>query len=798
MSAGRDQTVVERLLPYDPDLDELANAIFEDTLFGPSTDVRISAIDQFLAALARQLLIDDGLGGVAVVQLPRAKHRCALMLAICAHLLCRRGQPPALLGPVVLVTHDLDLAEQLRHLHVRNHQRMGLARGNPLSAQRLTRSGEVLPALGDGRPPVDRSLIYFNTRVGVPVLRSRPPLVVIDATSITHPDARKRAIDWASDRGAVATILIADIGDNALTEAVRAEGYAPVVVPLTEDERKALVDELGPGTASASNLCSAGLLGHRDGMLRLHGVGSDELNDDLASAFAALATKPPGLLPAELDKPLKLLRSGTRLAATVQDYCEACSHNLRPGEGPKTLRRRLEGTDFRAQGSWHSWGITEWGTMKRAVLTLWRQLDASNPKLLALWDVLDDLDRTTEGPVLIRCHSRAAVEATHASLTGSSRSEAQLALWERLEKRLVFAGFKDRYEAGRFEAQVLTGAPPPWLFSVLLGAEAASTHVLAYGVEATTIKRAGDRWASELGSWRDATCRVFNATLFGPVHNPAQLPDASGLHPSHRLSSVPGLSIGDVLDRAELAINQADDQPGHAISAQAPGSRSCVPVRLTDARTWYCRNEGDETTGGDRKTPVLTITAAGHKYVPVGALHKGDRVVVPAGTGTESVHARLLALSRSNSEVTNLDQLLSQFRQAARSVLATSRTKKEAVERARIAGADAEGQLEAWASGTTIAPRSPGDVSAVFKAANRPCPDLAFLYAVAGTLRDLSARLKRFATAISSGRGDLAEDELRKLIGPAADELLDEFVVAEVESIGQTRMVPGSLAGRVL
>jgi hypothetical protein len=251
----------------------------------------------------------------------------------------------------------------------------------------------------------------------------------------------------------------------------------------------------------------------------------------------------------------------------------------------------------------------------------------------------------------------------------------------------------------------------------------------------------------------------------------------------------PDLSLAGVLDQAGTVLDHEDNPTGSGGRA-AGGVRECVPVHLTDGRTWFCINEGD------RQTPVLTRTAGGPRFKPVGKLVAGDRIVVPAGDATDSVHARLLALSRSNRDVATLDALLTQFRRAARTVLDNANTKKDAIDAVVAAGAEAR-ELDAWADGTTIAPRVPGDVAAVFRAAGQRPPNLGLVYAVAGELRSLSAVLRSFSTAIAAGRGDAVADKLRRLIGPAADEILDEYVEAVVDSVDANVTVGASHAGRL-
>lgn len=779
------KSIVDALLPNCSDhaLNELANATFIDG----GVTVAVSPVDQLLMSLARRMLSDKALGGTAVVQLPRAKHRSALLLAITSHLLCRRD-PRRLDGPVVLIAFDVDLATQLGSLSVQNHRRMGLASGNPLSAHRLTRAGDLRPVVGTDPGTADTSLVYFNTRIGRPTLTCRPPLVILDATSVTHPTARARAIEWALGHSAASLVVVGDSGDDGLIHTVTAHGVVPVVLAVTDTVTDALVENLGRSPPSPSTLSSMSLLWRNRTQVVLHRVASEVINEAVTAAFGAMAFKPAGPTPLELDLPLSLLRNGTRLAARVPDYRTACTNNARPGELPNPLR--LDRATFDLPLSWRSWQVSELGSLKVAVRTLWREIEEDNPKLQELWRVLDSLDRTTTGRLLVRCHSRAAAEATRASLMTVNRSPAQRQLWVRLQERVTVATFKERFPSETFDAQILAGAPPPWLFSLLVGVEASETHILSYDAEEIALRRQAQRWAYQASQWQEAICRNFAAAQPSAVDSP--LPDlATGPVPMTSAAlHVPGLTLSEVLDLAAEVLDPPDTMSTPSTLIAGPGLKMCLPVHLDDGRTWWCIDEGDG------RTPVLTVTAAGPDHRPVRDLRPGDQIVVPAGEGTESVHARLVAASRSNDDVRSLDLILSQFRSAARAVLGTG-PQREAIERLRLAGAVAPDQLPAWAKGTTIAPREPGDVEAVFRAARRPGPDIGLIYAVASTLRSLNRALGKFIAAIAVGRGDDAIDRLRGLVGPVADELLDEFIVARVTEVGQGATVPSSVAGRL-
>lgn len=783
--AGVHESIVDALLPNaaDHDLDELANATFIDA----DMEVPVSPVDQLLVALARRLLTDDKLGRAAVVKLPRSKHRSALLLAITSHLLCRR-RPVFLRGPVVFIGFDMDMAFQLRSLSVQHYQRVGLATGNPLAAHRLTRVGELQPVIGQGMGDADTSLVYYNVRIGCPSLTCRSPLVVIDATSVAQPAARTRAVEWALAHNAAAIIAVGDIGDEGVVETLTAAGVVPTVLAIDEGVTRSLVHNLGRGSENSSLLSSMGVLWRTPAKVSLKLVPGDVVNEAISSAFAAIGAKPNGPVPNELDLTLNLMRNGIRLAARVKDYRTACTYNLRPGEMPQV--QQLD-RSVRLPVAWRNWEITSAGTMRASVRSLWREIEENNPKLEVLWKLLDELDRNTTGELLIRCHSRAAAAATRESLSARDGWLAQQRLWDRLKERITFATFKERFPPGRFAAQILTGSPPPWLFSLMIDIEADETYLLAYDAEATALSRRGQRWAQDATQWQLAACRTLHVS--NPSRASSPIPDLVVDRPPTTATTlhVPGLSIPEVLDRASDSLDPPETDWYSSTPQAGGGAKICVPVHLVGGRTWWCIDEGN---GG---TPVLVVTVAGHEHRPVRSLRPGDQVVVPAGEGTESIHARLVSASRNNDDVRSLDLILSQFRSAARLLILSSGTRRDAISRLRMFGAAAPDQLSAWANGSTIAPREPGDVKAVFRAAGRPCPDLGLIYAVATTLRSLNRSLGRFIAAVAAGRSGEAMDRLREIVGPMAEELVDEFVIAEVADVGNSTAVGSGVAGKI-
>ena len=112
-----------------------------------SAELQVSPVDQLMLCLTRRLLTDGALGGTAVIQLPRAQHRSALLLAICAHLLCRYERR-ILPGPVIFMGLDGDVAHQLRSLTVEKRRRVGTCGWQPAFGTSAHRFGRVSSPAG--------------------------------------------------------------------------------------------------------------------------------------------------------------------------------------------------------------------------------------------------------------------------------------------------------------------------------------------------------------------------------------------------------------------------------------------------------------------------------------------------------------------------------------------------------------------------------------------------------------------------------------------------------------------------
>jgi hypothetical protein len=247
--------------------------------------------------------------------------------------------------------------------------------------------------------------------------------------------------------------------------------------------------------------------------------------------------------------------------------------------------RHLDSLSFNVPGAWRSWGTARLGSLKVGVKTLWNEIEQDNPKLIELWRALEQIDRSnSDALILIRCHSRAATEATRSSLSSGDRTDPQIDLWGRITERVHFSTFKDRFPANEFDVQILTGAPPPWLLSILLGIEAVETRVLAYTVEELLLRSQFQRWTQRIVGWRTAAARTLAVASPPPLISPITGPEDTAPERASAALRVPGLSLAEVLDRAADGIDVSDVEVVSMTHGYTLGQRECVPVMLQDGR----------------------------------------------------------------------------------------------------------------------------------------------------------------------------------------------------------------------
>lgn len=779
----------ERLLP--PDMDNDLCCFGDLVVTDAGASVPVSAVDQLLASLTRRLVADTG-DRTAVVLLPRGRHETALLLGIATQILCRRPQR-SLRGPVTVIARDLDLTARLRALGVIGGRRMGLRDGNPLNAHRVRGDGRLVAVHGPYPGDIDDALLYLNTRVGWPCLpTSSRGIAIIDATTVTSPDARERALEWA-DKHARVVVVIGDLGDPYLVGVVSERRTNPIVVPVTWEDLADIAAELGTRRPQASLLSSAPLLLRGAPSVTILHVDDAEINSALRDAFRALVVTPAGPFPFEVAQPAALINTGGRLLAHPDDYRPLAAMDPRVSS-PTVLLRRIEQPFTNAPPAWRTWRTVHWGTLVYAARALWRRLDETQPKLDALWTLLERLDRRGgDTPIVIRSSNRATAAALATTLTHERRTPQQEALWNRVGPRVRCARFRDHYPWNEPTIDILAGSPPPDEFGLLTTGESSEIHILAYTPEIAALNRAAARWSHQIDEWRRRSAGAFGATVSTSTPAPVSGTAPGQTEPAGTATlAIPDRSLADVFAEVTAAL---DERPVETVGDRRPlraaAVRNLLPVHLDGGRIWWAPSSD---------SVVVCVTAGGERTTCVRDLVHGDEIVVPHGDGNESVHARLVVAAHRDTDTASLDTILDQFRRAARLTLSRARNQAEAVQRVAERGAQHPAQLPSWANGKTIAPHEPGDMVAVFKAAGQPCPDLRLMYTVANRLRNLHRTLGRFVTLL---RSPGARDTVVGLAGDlgvtteVVEEILDEFVLATVVRVDAETPAPAHYAGRV-
>jgi hypothetical protein len=144
-------------------------------------------------------------------------------------------------------------------------------------------------------------------------------------------------------------------------------------------------------------------------------------------------------------------------------------------------------------------------------------------------------------------------------------------------------------------------------------------------------------WQDSIDASRRTTFRALGAAEPAPVAGPISDAEAGPAFSDPPELRLPGVSILDVLNRASIAMDSPSIGAARGGWHSSGTTRSCVPVKLDDGRTWWVFNEEDRD--GDLATPVLVVTAAGQKYLPLRVVSPRDMIIAAAGDGTDSVHA---------------------------------------------------------------------------------------------------------------------------------------------------------------
>jgi hypothetical protein len=218
-----------------------------------------------------------------------------------------------------------------------------------------------------------------------------------------------------------------------------------------------------------------------------------------------------------------------------------------------------------------------------------------------------------------------------------------------------------------------------------------------------------------------------------------------------------------------------------------------IPVALEDGSIWWLA-DGDA---------VGVVAVEKYRHRLVADLRPGDLVVVPRGEGREELFSRLVEAVHGTGDVRDLDFMLARFRKACVTVYEKAGNNwAEAKRRMQAKNASAWHQIRAWAEGSTIAPGDPSDVKIVAELAGDEELYRAWrnISAVAGEVRRLHRKIGHLVSAalreMVEGQGPNLES-VRSQLPADVSEILDEFVVRRIVSVGEPDMKPSNYHGIV-
>ena len=786
-SAGHDgeestsQWAARLVRPDDRELENLAFTTFKDA----GHRFQLGAGDQAVVSSAFSYLHRGRPGSeVLVLALPRGRHDVALGVALAVQCtqLDRLATPLAALlcpwkGSIVVVGQNTAVQSRLGELQIDGvYMRGGVA--NALRTYRVRNDGMLAGPDGSVSEHGGGSgrLLYLNTRTQWPQLPAeKDPLVIIDATKIGRSSNVGRALEWADAHGARHVIVVSHLGDRSSFLELERAGRTPLAFDLAREMREPLVHELGHAAGDAA-LSSNELLHLPEPTVRVRPVGADELAHHLFVGLTALRNAPGSqeTWPYAVVRAHRLLTGLRRLVDDMDAYNRAAAVDPWLTSFGSALRAVERAAELpRVRSRWRTFSVAQWGTVRHSAIEACQALEMTNPKLEALVDEIDRALRDPDRTVLVRTAD--GVGATSLPNTLAERLGA-----DALGRVHVMRCGEVRpwLEATSGPVtEIFPGAPAAWDGSWLFTGESTDRVVLAYPFEVRWVARSGERHLRDLQTDRQA---FFDRFGFGASPTSSLTIGIPPVSPPPR-NELATLQVQDLWER----ILELDEPPPAEYDAAdrvvrhgARSSAATLQVKTDDGRTHLvpCDHEVEVFVGGRYRIRLAD------------ELRIGDVMLYTTGTGRESLFTRLVAASHRALGVDDLDLVMRRFRDACRRIHTNEGSWAAGNRALEAAGASAGTQLQAWATGDTIAPADPEDVRIVAAIANdQQLSDNWFrIQALATELRSLHQRLGRVLSAAIAEALDGGGPHVRRvsqLVGADAAEIFDEFTSATITDI---------------
>ncbi|MEV4580274.1 hypothetical protein AB0K16_44220 [Nonomuraea jabiensis] len=644
-----------------------------------------------------------------------------------------------------------------------------------------------------------QSLLYLNTRVGLPLIGMRVGAVIVDRASLSE-ESFARVLAWADDHLARRIVAIGDLGQEPPRDSP-GHGWRhwPWTPELIQDVHETLGQRPPCGTLSTNVL-----LGSRATSIGVASYRADHLEPHLRSVLDGLATAKRVLGLGDFPRPvadaarLFSLLQGIWVPVRLQD---AWAVNMGHGLTAAGLARSISSQELDARnGPWAMYRETAWPDLRRGLLESYRLLAEQNPKWDLLLDLIEWAYDARPGAVVVRVRSRAAKLAVAEELAGALGipSTELVAGTGSVSIHTYAERLEWNPNAGiALHPTVPTGRQLPTLFS----GECAQQVVAAAPGE-------DDRLAQMVDI---AQRRWFSASRSSAEHLGMTLPNLSTN--SRRVRRVYGpVDLSERIDGPKPPSRHAG--PGMAALladvdeilmhvGRSGVSRSQDRVL---ARRVLTEPEGNLIwLRSDR--PIDVIVGRRVAVASVDVLVPGAKILVNRGDSRDRLFGRLVNAAHQRADVAVFDALLQVFRSSVFTLHAELGSWPEVHRRLRSLGSSVSSPqtVSNWATGQVIAPEDPHDINRVgiLAGETRLTSNKHWLRLarIAQQIRTMHSELGRtLVSAISeSSRGirGPATSRLEDLYGGIdVAEILEEFEMVVVRELGTEESVPRAMVER--
>lgn len=803
---------LDHLVPAASDPSELIERLRRLRLTDNGRTVDLGPLDEATLNLTRHVLVTTNKD--LSLELPRGRQDFAVLLGVFLQLV-RRGAlmrlevgAEAFDGPVVVVGRNTNMTDRLRRIKIGTENL-----SEALRAQRVRADGSVIDL--HGRVTVAKAwhdgLFYLNTSLGWPSLDGvKSGVVIIDRTSFSSPEALDHALAWSKAHAARRVITVDNLGESSLNTL---DPQRWIRWSWTPGLRHDVIHQLGsrPECGPLSTNALLAIPPQHIGVAEYRAPELTRLRRScLRGIVAARKTNQP--FPKIVTNAVHLVRMLNGLWGSTKAVNEYSVHDMR-GVSTVTLRRSIQQHgDEDLRGPWSTFRDTVWPDLRRDTLALAGLLDEFNPRFEVLCELLTwARDNRPGSRVIVRTQTRYAASALLGELSdtrsdldrelGDGNPATALITVVPYSLRLPWAAIRS--------VQLHPEVPAPWLRSALVSGEA-NEHIVAADADEkhwlnTLIRVADQEWASVTDS-AAAYLRLDDLprphlrparTVFGPV----QVDDRGS-------RDGPSAAPAAATDISGLFMSYSDTTSELSFENDREPDPRALGGRLVTARQ-FTLQPGGELYWLPSDARVETLVGTRYGSAQVTALTVGMSLLIPRGGTRDELYARLLHAAYQDADVLAVTTLLHRFRAAMWTLHAQSGTWEDVARNLRHKGSSVQtgGTCQNWATGAVIAPDDIMDVRRVawLTSNNSLILNRAWerLGAVALKLRRMHQGLGRIVSgAIGEAAAGRAGDNIRRLSdlcgGIDPTEILEEFEVRQIRSVGPTTVIPSNQLRRIV